>query len=269
MPTEFLGSDRQSFNRPEDFPNKDKNLFNDTKIYRRLISYRNLSSFSVKIGETDLFILADKYDSNISDIAYNSAFKYRRHIEEYISLHPQFQKSLVPLLYDDLAPDIIKEMLHCSNLAGVGPMASVAGAISQYVGTDLLKISKSVVVENGGDIFLNTVNDVTLGVFAGSSPLSEKIAIHIKKDDMPTGVCTSSGSIGHSLSFGRADAVCVLSKSAVLSDASATFIGNLVKKKDDIKKALEKGMSITGVQGILIVLGDAIGACGAVEIMEL
>lgn len=266
MPTEFLDSDPQNFNSLDHFPSEKKEVFNDSQIYRRLISPGNLCAFSAKIGETDLFVLAD---SDYSDIAYNSALKHRRHIEEYIRFYPNFQKSLVPLPIDNLAPDIIKEMLRCSNLAGVGPMASVAGAISQFVALDLLKISKNVIVENGGDIYLNTNNDITLGMFAGYSPLSKKIALRIKKEDFPAGVCTSSGSIGHSLSFGRADAVCVLSRSAVLSDATATFVGNLVKKKEDIRIALEKGMTIPGVRGIVIIMEDAIGACGTVEITEM
>jgi hypothetical protein len=82
---------------------------------------------------------------------------------------------------------------------------------------------------------------------------------------MPLGICTSSGTVGHSLSFGRADSVCVTSKSASLADAAATAIGNLVKGEGDVKKALEAGAKIEGVLGIVIIIKDKLGACGAIE----
>ena len=146
-------------------------------------------------------------------------------------------------------------------------MASVAGTNAQYVGTDLLKESASIIVENGGDIFLKTENEASVGVFAGKSPLTYKVALRIRPEDMPLGVCTSSGTVGHSLSLGRADAVCVTSKSASLADAAATFLGNCVKRKDDIKAAIETGAAIEGVLGVLIIIGDKMGVHGKIELV--
>jgi hypothetical protein len=158
-------------------------------------------------------------------------------------------------------------MLEAAAATGVGPMAAVAGAIAQYVGIDLLKdFTKDVIVENGGDIYLATSEEVLVGIFAGESPLSEKVALRIKPTDTPLGICTSSGKIGHSVSLGRADAVCVISKTATLADAAATAVGNLVKTESDIKKALEKGMELKGVQGILIIVGESLGIKGTIEL---
>ncbi len=235
------------------------------RTYRQFISSRDYSHFTVKISETDLFILAD---SDLSNLAFQSALRCRVQIEEYIRLHPEFRTSLIPLSFDKFAPVIIKEMLDASTRAGVGPMASVAGAVAEHVGNDLIKESSNVMVENGGDIYLNVKNNILIGIFAGDSPLTGRIALSIDAEETPVGICTSSGTVGHSLSFGIADAVCIKSKSTALADAAATSVGNLIKKKTDVKKGLERAMSIEGVLGALIVVGDTLAVQGSMEITK-
>jgi len=233
------------------------------RTYRNRVSNNNLIPFHVCVRETDLFILSD---SDLSDAALQSIYKHRGFIESYIKSHPDFLTSLVPIDEDNMAPNILRDMLKVSLEAGVGPMASVAGAIAEYVGNDLLVSSRNVIVENGGDIFLKTEREVKVGVFAGDSPLSYKVNLLLKEEKMPLGVCTSSGTVGHSLSLGNADAVCVISKSSIMADAAATAIGNLVESKKDIKMALERGIEIKGVSGILIIVGDNFGAIGEIEL---
>jgi uncharacterized protein len=233
------------------------------RSYRSSITNRNLYRISVKISETDLFILAD---SNLSQQAFQSTLKYRAQIEEYIKIHPAFRSSLFPVDADSFAPAIIQDMIRAAKTAGVGPMASVAGAIAEYVGRDLLRYSRDVIVENGGDIYLNISEDVTIGLFAGTSPLSGRIALNVHSNESPVGICTSSGTVGHSLSFGSADAVCIKSKSTVLADAAATAVGNVIKGRKDMKKGLKTAMSIEGVLGVLIVTGDTMAAQGSMEI---
>ena len=212
------------------------------RTYRRLTSNRNYSHFTVKISETDLYILAD---SDLSDLAFESALRYRTQIEEYIRIHPEFRTSLVPVSGDKLAPDIVKDMLVSSRKAAVGPMASVAGAIAEHVGKDLLRQSANVMVENGGDIYLNVIDPVLIGIFAGESPLSGRIALSIDAKETPLGICTSSGTVGHSLSFGIADAVCIKSKSTALADAAATSVGNLIKKRNRRQERTREGNVVT------------------------
>lgn len=214
--------------------------------------------------ESDLFILAKE---NLSDVALKSVHNYRRYIEKYINSRPEFGCSFTPISPDPLAPPIIRDMLENSEKASVGPMASVAGAVAQFVANDLLCYSDEVIVENGGDIYIKTNEDLRVPVYAGCSRLSLKIAFKIRAKDTPLGVCTSSGKIGHSISFGKADAVCIISKSAVLADAAATAVGNLVKKEKDIKPAIEFGMTIPDVLGILIVIKDKLGAGGQIELI--
>ncbi len=235
------------------------------RTYRNNISKGKLLSFQVQIKETDLYISADV---DCRDAAKQSVLRHRACLEEYIRHNPSFDKSLIPVAPDSFAPSIIREMIDSSGRCGVGPMASVAGAIAKHVGLDLMACSENVIVENGGDIFLRLVNKETakIGVFAGCSPLSDKISLNIRPGETPFGICTSSGTVGHSKSFGKADAVCVISQSATLADAAATSICNRVKRAGDITGALGYGIGIEGVLGVLIIIGDKLGMMGEMEI---
>lgn len=235
----------------------------EDRFYRNRISAGKLRYYKVSIRETDLYIGTDEV---LYDIALESVLKYRTNIENYIAYHPIFLTSLLPITEDPFAPPIVRDMIHSSQIAGVGPMAAVAGAISQYVGNDLLGFSRNIIVENGGDDYILTEKTAQVSIYAGASPLSDKVILKIKAEGMPAGVCTSSGTVGHSLSFGIADAVTVLSKSSTLADAAATAIGNQVKSQSDIKRALDWGMGIPGVGGVVIILGDTIGLLGDVEL---
>ena len=239
-------------------------MIHEERIYRSLINKDNLTSYSVKIAESDLFISSD---TNLADVALKSLIKHRHSLETYIRNHPEFRTSLLPLPEDNLAPPIIREMISKSKICGVGPMASVAGAVSEYVGYDVLDQTENLIIENGGDIFLKSKNKLTISVYAGESALSYKVNILVRPEDLPLGICTSSATVGPSLSFGKADAVCVISKSATLADAAASAIGNKVKSKKDIKTALDYGIKIPGVRGIIIICGNDMGAIGEVELI--
>ena len=213
--------------------------------------------------ETDLYISAKK---DFSESALTSVYKYRNILEKYIMYRPEFLHSLRPISTDPNAHPLIRDMIQYSEMVGVGPMASVAGAVAEYVSMDLLDQTDEIIVENGGDIYLKTTEDIRVAVYAGESPLSMKIKLKIKGIQTPLGICTSSGTIGHSLSFGNADAVCIISPSAILSDAAATAVGNRIKKKDEIRSAIDFGSNIKGVLGILVIMGDYMGAYGQIEI---
>ncbi len=238
----------------------------EKRTYRNLVKTDDLVKFEVTVEETDLLVRAK---SDLFQETRESVLKYRRQIEAYIETNPEFQRNLLPLKEDPYAPEIVRKMIRTSQLAQVGPMAAVAGAMAESVSKDLLKLSEEVIVENGGDIYLVTSRERTIGIFAGDSLLSLKIGIVIGPEDSPLGICTSSGTVGHSLSFGKADAVCILSKSAALADAVATAVGNIVKEKKNIELGLERGKEIEGVLGMLIIVGEKMGAWGNVKLIQL
>ncbi len=233
------------------------------RFYRSWID-SDLVGFEMKVDETDLFVLAEK---NLQRETKDAIIKYRDDIKDYIKSHSEFEKSLKPIEFDENAPEIIKRMMLASQKTNVGPMAAVAGAMAEFVGVELLKFSEEVIVENGGDIFIKSHKDRKFAIFAGNSPLSGKIAILVEAKKTPLGVCTSSATVGHSLSFGKADAVSVLAKDSSLSDAAATAICNIVKSKEAIEKALNFSKSIEGIMGCVVIYGDKIGSVGEVELV--
>jgi len=238
----------------------------EERTYRNLVKTDDLVKFEVIVKETDLLVRAER---DLSQETRESVLKYRHQLETYIAMNPVFQQSLVPLAEDPYAPEIIRQMIQTSQRAGVGPMATVAGAMADLVSKDLLKLSKEVIVENGGDIYLAISKERTIGIYAGESPLSLKIGIVISPDEAPLGVCTSSGTVGPSLSFGKANAVCILSKSAAFADAAATAVGNVVKEKKDVPLGLGKAREMDGVLGTLIIIEEKMGVWGKIRLTRL
>ena len=239
------------------------------RSYRETISSDDLVSSYVTVKETDLHILAAE---NVERQGYHSVHRYRNQLENYIAAHPAFLTSLVPLEPDVLAPPIVKGMLQAGAAANVGPMAAVAGAIAHYVGMDLLNSGlEEVLVENGGDIFVKRNRDCVAAIFAGRSPLNRKVGIRIPAAEMPAGLCTSSATVGHSLSLGKADSVTVLGQSALLADAAATRLGNEVSTggPGNINDALGIAKTIPGITGVVIICGKHMGAWGEIDLLRL
>ena len=236
------------------------------RFYRHWIKDSDLVSFNVIAKQTDLYIRAQR---NLRNKALKSVLKHRASLETYIERHPLFLTTLDSYQAEAEAPAIVKEMTQASQVAGVGPMAAVAGAIAEAVGKDLLPFSAEVIVENGGDIFLKILKKRLAGIYAGQSPFTGKIALEIKPEETPLGICTSSATTGHSLSLGSANAVIALSPSTPLADAVATAIGNMVKDAGDIPKAVGRAQNIAGLLGIVIIKDDKIGAWGKVKIVPL
>lgn len=234
----------------------------------RLAEQSGLVSTYVRMVETDLHILAPV---NVEDEALRLVAKARRQIENYIHNHDQFVDSLKPLPEDAAAPGIIRKMLAAGKAAGVGPMASVAGIIAEEVGKGLLKTGvQDLIVENGGDIYIARQKECTVAIFAGPSPLSNKVGIQLARGVMPCGVCCSSGNIGHSLSLGCADAVAVTARSTPLADAAATRIGNEVEgSQGSLEAALKVAQDIKGISGVAVVQGNQFGAWGDIELVRL
>ena len=239
------------------------------RIYRQHVAEGLVSTF-VSVRETDLHIMASR---KVEQEALELVHRYRNQLENYIAGHPEFLTVLVPLDKDLLAPPIVKQMIEAARAADVGPMAAVAGAMAEFVGTGLLDQGvDEVIVENGGDIYMKRNREGISAIFAGLSPLNQKMGIKIAKADMPIGVCTSSGSVGHSLSLGQADSVTVLAASTPLADAAATRIGNEVSSKAatiDIEHALGIAKSISGLSGVVIIQGEKMGAWGNIDLVGL
>lgn len=239
--------------------------------YRALHGARDLKYFQVRIKETDLAIGVDQasYTDRLISLCQQEVLHLRADLEQYISQQPEFRTSFVPLTLLPGAPPLATTMARAAFLAGVGPMAAVAGAFAQAVGEKLSTQVQEIIVENGGDIFLNSQNDRLVAVFAGKSKFSDKIGIRLKAEDSPMGICTSSGTVGPSISLGKADAVVIIGSNAALADAAATGAANLVQKPEDLMKAVEFANNIMGITGVLAIKDDKMAAWGKIEIVAL
>jgi len=236
------------------------------KFYRSWISAPGLYKYEIRYKESDLFIQSNK---DLRKKALNALKKYRQKIENYIEENPLFKKALIPVPVPDSAPDIIKKMAQAGEIANVGPMAAVAGAIAEFVGRELEKFSREVIVENGGDIYMKVIEDKKVAIYAGDSPFSGKIGVRIDKKMSPCGVCTSSGRVGHSLSFGLADAVTVITASAALSDALATSLANMVRRDEDVNKVIKMVEEREEIKGVVVIFRDKLAVSGNVELVEV
>ncbi len=237
------------------------------RIYREEHEGARLTSFSVKVKETDLWIAVDKNarTDELPGKVEQLVWRLRKQLEEYLGDNPRLASSFSPVLLNDNAPEIARVMSIQANRAGVGMMAAVAGAFAEAVGHLLLEYSSEVVVENGGDLYIKTEHPLKVGIYAGNSPLNGKLALQVAPEKTPLGVCTSSGTVGPSRSFGKADAAVALSPSVPLADAAATALGNMVKTEEDLQKALVYADQLEGITGALLIYNDKAAAWGDIH----
>lgn len=243
-----------------------ENIKYEERTYREIVKTNGTVRFTVSVEETDLLVSAER---DLNKEVMDAVLKYRSQIEKYIDDYPIFKTTLGPYTPDKFATKIVQDMSRFCSQVGVGPMASVAGAVAEFVGYDIFPLSNELIIENGGDIFLNSEKVRTVGIFAGNSPLSNKVAIEVQPHSTPLGICTSSGTVGHSFSFGKADAVVIISPSAILSDAAATAIGNIIKTKEDILNGIEMAKKISGILGVVIIKDDKMGCWGEIKLVRL
>lgn len=231
---------------------------------------RRFHSFTTGYKETDLWIGVDpdSFREEIKNFCFGKIKTYRTELENYLATDPEYGLSLIPYQPNGYAPEMAFTMAKTAEKANVGPMAAVAGAFAQKLGNDLMdnfKI-KEIAIENGGDIFLHLINPIIMSIFAGNSPLSGKIGIEIPKKAGSIGVCTSSGTVGPSLSFGKADAVMVACKDAALADAWATSLGNRVQTAEDIDIVLKFAEQIKEILSLVIICDGKVGIRGIFDL---
>lgn len=223
--------------------------------------------FQARVDTTDLYLRADR---DLAREAGEAALRFRGEVEAHIAAVPAFATTLKPL-EPPAGPLslVVGAMYAAGRAAGVGPMAAVAGAIAGAVGRELRRRSREVLVENGGDLFLDLAQDAVVGIFAGASPFTGRLGLRVPAQDSPLGICTSSGTVGPSLSYGRADAATAIAADPALADAVATALGNRIHAPEDLQAAVEWAQTVPGVRGALAILGDRLAAAGEVELVEL
>ncbi len=205
------------------------------------------------------------------EAAIQSIQRSRFELELYVRANPKFLYTLTPIPAPE-KPLVAKMMAEATQKAEVGPMAAVAGAIADLAVQDMLKTGCQVaVVENGGEIMAQSNQPVDVAVAAGDEPLSRRFGFRLT--EFPIGVATSSGRFSHAFSFGDAEAAIIFCKDATLADAAATAVGNVVKGDDaqaGIQAGIKRGMSIEGVDGVMVIYKGEVGTAGKIpQIIKL
>ncbi len=186
----------------------------------------------------------------------------RQELERLIAADPFFSATLDP--YTPASPGrAAGRMAAAGEAAGVGPMAAVAGTIA-WAGVEAMREAGAVfgIVDNGGDIALISDRTVRVGIYAGASPLSSRFAFVVPPQREILGICTSSATVGPSISFGIADAVVVFSPDVAMADAWATALCNRLGAGDD--DAVFGTLDGTAVTGVLAILGEKVKRWGGI-----
>jgi ApbE superfamily uncharacterized protein (UPF0280 family) len=219
-----------------------------------------------------------RYQPGMGSVVLSELTRLRKILLDYSERDPRFLSSLDPIDLPEPPPgsapvlpvaDDIKTMIACGHLTGTGPMAAVAGLFAQRVGEKILDSygEMEVVVENGGDLYLHNITDLLSVIHAGTSVLSDQVGFMVPPGEW--GICTSSGTMGHSFSRGRADAVTVVSSSAPLADSWATAIANRVSGENDLEQVLEEVAGIPDIVACAVIVENRIGIRGDLEVKPL
>lgn len=207
-------------------------------------------------------ILKVKCDRGIGDFVKDFIVEKRQELDAYVARNPDFRTSFEPLKFREDAPEIVKIMSGAAEKADVGPLAAVAGTVSELLVREAARKGVHwIIAENGGDICVYGDHDFAVSVHAGRSPLSDKIGFSLNPGKKTYGVCTSSASVGHSISLGKADAVTVFARSAPVADAFATAIANRV---DAIEDGLDYAKGFVGkeIDGAVVIKDGRLGRIG-------
>jgi ApbE superfamily uncharacterized protein (UPF0280 family) len=236
------------------------------RLPKKGITHDNVSGTSgltrctYQIGETQGVIITD-YPPAL-DVALTAIHEQREILIRYMNSNPHFENSLEPVeIMED--PEIIHLMSSAGKVAGVGPMAAVAGVIADLTAKKMIEQgTKVAVVENGGEAALHSDRALMISVGAGDNYLTNRIGF--KVTDFPCGVATSSGRHSHAFSKGDADSVTVFAENAGIADAVATAAANNVIGEPgyDVKAGVETALSIEGVHGVLVIRDEQVSIGG-------
>ncbi len=216
-----------------------------------------------EVGETAVTVISDDI---FHRCAKDAIFEAREMILSKIAEDPFFKITYDPYPVSDSDEELIRRMCSASVRSGVGPMAGVAGAVASYAVERMVDDGASyAIVENGGDIALMIDRDTTVGLYSGDERMRD-IALDVRPRDHIFGICSSSGKIGPSVSFGISSICTVISDDVILADCCATSLGNKVREgtSDVLSEALESIASIEGVDGCLAYVNGLFGTAGDV-----
>ena len=235
----------------------------DRDIYRNKISAEGRYSFRLDYKYSGLYIICDR---DIGSELEEPVLSFYQDIETVIVGRPDFEKSMAPIKAEKDLPRTIKKMCSAGEVFGVGPMASIAGALCDHLAKNLIDRCSFLMIENGGDVYIKSGDPLEVGIFTKNTYFKDKLTLLVEAEQTPCGICSSSGSFGHSLSLGKSDLVTVLSRTTTIADAAATSIANTINSEEDIDKAITRFSQYKEVEGLIIIKNKRIGLWGKLQL---
>jgi len=239
----------------------------EKRFYRSIQRPKGFVSFNLIAGESDLWIAVPEGDfrGDLKEELLEHLISIREQIRSFIEEYPSFLHSLTPVKVPIMSPKIVREMAEASQIVGVGPMAGVAGAVALYIGKKLESLGvEQFIVENGGDIYLKRRTKTIVSLFTNEPKFSGKLGIELPPGEW--GISSSTSKFGHSLSLGRSQIATVIGKNPILTDCSATYLGNS-RSVEEAKKRSEELIKYNS--GCITLIGNRFVILGEVNLIKL
>ena len=183
-------------------------------------------------------------------------------VSSYSARNPTFRTSKRPVDVPDDAPAIIREMADAARAAGVGPVFTIQGALTDHVGRYLGRALSEVLVSGGGDYYIKSKKRMKLLVHRDNS--GEELGVIVDPKTGTHGVSTALGR--GQLPAQTVDGLAVLGRSCTIADAAAAAAMAILARPGSFKAALDYLRGIEGVHGAMIIKGENIGVAGGVEV---
>lgn len=236
----------------------------DRDVYRSNISNKNKYSWIIRYKYSDIFLSCDR---DIRDRVLEPLESFYKDVEALIEKDQSFATSLSPITPESHYPETVKHMCKASEAYNVGPMATIAGAVCEFLAQALIDKCNKLIIENGGDTLVIGEKNTTIGIHAENNYFKDKIRIRTLSGQNKFSLCSSSSTFGHSLSLGNCDLAVTLSPDAVYADAAATAIANDIKVPEDIDKKIAKYSKSKHLDGIIIIKDKKIGIWGKLALI--
>lgn len=211
----------------------------EPRTYRKNVNTDRFEYVRIIVEESDLWLGIEKsrFEKVDQKLVRYEIVRLREVLKDYIVLNPIFLQSMKPIEIYNTDPPIIIKLKETGIISDTGPMTGVAGLIAEKITNFIVNTFeiKEVIVENGGDICMKINSDLNLSIAAGKNSGFNNLGLKILASEEVIGICSSSGTFGHSFSFGKADLLTVISHDTVLADAWATSLANQIKTQEDIQ----------------------------------
>jgi ApbE superfamily uncharacterized protein (UPF0280 family) len=222
---------------------------------------RKAQHFDVPVQDLTLRISAAE---EMYEEARAAGMHFWEQIQSYAIRNPSFRSSKRPISVPETAPAIVRQMAEQSGLAGVGPMFTFRGALTEFVGRKIAEAVHEVTVGCGEDHFVITRRRARLALGPSSRSRHEGMALVVKPELGPQGIYAAL--TRSPMRSGEVDGLVVVARSCILADAAGAAATAILSRPNSLRTALTYLQRLPGVHGAMVIRGERIGVAGALEL---